>query len=142
MRLPRRRDVSYNTVISAFFLPRPLVLTSKQLIAASIALVAAATLLAVLNLQKTRGLRTAAATTETARQTAQQQLASREKVLKDREAAVAAMSAKDGDTQKKMAATEAELANVMAEKSDLLGKIRANEIEIGDLRKRIETSES
>jgi hypothetical protein len=141
MRLPRRADVSYDSTISAFSLPR-LVVTSKQLIIASVVLVAASALLAVLNLQKTRGLRTEVTNSETARQTAEQQRASREKLLKDREAAVAAASAKYGDTQSKVASTEAELAKVMAEKNDLLAKIRANETEVADLRKRIETGES
>jgi len=79
---------------------------------------------------------------EAARQTAEQQRASREKLLKDREAAVAAASAKYGDTQNKVAGIEAELTKVMAEKNDLLAKLRANETEIADLRKRIESGES
>ena len=75
-----------------------------------------------------------------ARQNADQQRASREKLLKDREAAVAAASAKYGDTQNKVATTEAELAKVTAEKNDLAAKLRANETEIAALRKRIESA--
>lgn len=127
--------------ISAFSLPR-LVVTSKQLIIASVVLVAASALLALLNLQKTRGLRTEVMASDAARQSAEQQRASREKLLKDREAAVASASAKHGDTQNKITNTEAELAKVMAEKNELLAKIRANETEIADLKKRIETGES
>jgi predicted nucleic acid-binding Zn-ribbon protein len=115
------------------------VITSKQLIVATVALLAASAVLAVLNLQKTRGLRTEVASSETARQNAEQQRASREKQLKEREAAVAAASAKFGETQSKVASTEAELAKVQAEKNDLETKLRANETEIADLHKRIET---
>lgn len=97
---------------------------------------------AVLNLQKTRGLRLEVAQSETARQTAERQRISREKQLKDREAAVAAASAKYGDTQNKAAAAEAELAKVQAEKNDLQAKLRTNENEIAELRKRIETGET
>ena len=117
-------------------------ITSKQLIIASVVLVAASAVLAILNLQKTQGLRTEVAVSETARQSAEQQRASREKLLKDREAAVAAASAKYGDTQNKAANSEAELNKVIAEKNELLAKLRANETEIADLRKRIETGET
>lgn len=81
-------------------------------------------------------------TSETARQTADRQRASREKQLKDREAAVAEASAKFGDTQNKVATTEAELAKTQAEKNDLQTKLRANENEIAELRKRIENPET
>jgi hypothetical protein len=116
------------------------VITSKQLILATVALLAASAALAVLNLQKTRGLRTEVASSETARQNAEQQRASREKLLKDREAAVAAATAKFGDTQTKVASTEAELAKVQAERNDLQAKVRANETEIVELRKRVEAA--
>ena len=117
-------------------------ITSKQLILASVVLVGASALLAVLNLQRSRSLRSEVTASEAARDNAERQRASREKLLKDREAAVAAASAKYGDTQNKVASTEAELAKVMAEKNDLLAKLRANETEIADLRKRIETGET
>ena len=125
--------------ISAFSVPR-FQITSRQLILASVALLGVSAVFAVLNLQKTRGLRTEVAQSETARQTAEQQRASREKLLKDREAAVTAANAKFGETQSKVASREAELARVQAEKNDLQGKLRTNETEIADLRKRIETA--
>jgi hypothetical protein len=122
------------------FPPSRFPITSRQLIFASIALLGVSAVFAVLNLQKTRGLRTGIVQSETARQTAEQQRASREKLLKDREAAVASANAKFGDTQNKAASTEAELARVQAEKNDLQGKLRVNETEIAELRKRIETA--
>ena len=127
--------------ISAFSLSR-FPITSRQLILASVGLLGVSAIFAVLNLQKTRGLRTEVVQSETARQTADQQRVSRERQLKDREAAVAAANAKFGDTQNKVATTEAELAKVQAEKSDLQGKLRANETEIAELRKRIENAET
>jgi hypothetical protein len=125
--------------ISAFP-PSRFAITARQLIFASVALLGVSAVFAVLNLQETRGLRTEIVQSETARQTAEQQRASREKLLKDREAAVAAANAKFGDTQNKVASTEAELARVQAEKNDLQGKLRVNETEIAELRKRIETA--
>jgi len=122
------------------FPPSRFPITSRQLIFASIALLGVSAVFAVLNLQKTRGLRTGIVQSETARQTAEQQRASREKLLKDREAAVASANPKFGDTQNKVASTEAELARVQAEKNDLQGKVRTNETEIAELRKRIETA--
>jgi len=118
------------------------VITSRQLILASLALLALAAIFAVLNLQKTRGLRTEVVQSETARQTADQQRISREKQLKEREAAVAAANAKFGNTQDKVASTEAELLKVQIEKNDLQAKLRANETEIVELRKRIATGET
>src|SRR5256714_6202985 len=127
--------------ISAFTLSR-FPITSRQLIFASIGLLSLSAVFAVLNLQKTRGLRTEVVQSETARQAADRQRLAREKQLKEREAAVAAANAKFGDTQNKVANTEAELAKVQAEKNDLQAKLRTNEAEIADLRKRIENAES
>ncbi len=96
---------------------------------------------AVLNLQKTRGLRTEVVESENARQTAERSRASREKQLKDREAAVAAATAKFGGVENKVAGVEAELAKVQTERNDLQAKLHANETEIADLKKRIEGAE-
>ena len=115
-------------------------ITSRQLIGSSLVLLALAAVFGVLNVHKTRGLRTAAVQSETARQTAEQLRVSHEKDLKGREAAVAAANAKFGDTQNKVASTEAELLKAQTEKNDLQAKLRANETEIADLRKRIESA--
>ena len=117
-------------------------ITSKHLIGASLLLLALSAVFGVLNLQKTRGLRTEIIQSESARQTAEQLRLSREKDLKGREAAVAAANAKFGDTQNKVASTEAELLKAQTEKNDLQAKLRANETEIAELRKRIETAET
>ena len=93
-------------------------------------------------MQKTRGLRTEIVQTESARQKSEQARASREKLLKEREAAVAAATAKFSDTQGKVSTVESELAKVQTERNDLQAKLRANETEIADLRKRIENPET
>jgi predicted phage tail protein len=125
--------------ISAFSLSGSPI-TSRQLILVSVAVLGASAIVAALNLQKMRGLRTEVVESETARQNAEQQRASREKLLKEREAAVDAANAKFGDTKNKVAGAEAELAKVAVEKNDLQEKLRANETEIAELRKRIETA--
>lgn len=125
----------------ALILPR-ITITSRQLILASVALLLLSAGFALLNLQKREGLRTQVATSEAARLSAERQRNAREKQLKERESAVAAASAKYGDTQNKAAAGETELAKVQAEKNDLQAKLRANETEIADLRKRIESGET
>ena len=94
----------------------------------------------MLNLQKTRGLRTEIVQTESARQKSEQARAAREKQLKEREAAVAAASAKFNDTQSKVSTVESELAKVQTERNDLQAKLHANETEIADLKKRIENT--
>ena len=117
-------------------------ITSRQLVGAAVLLLALSAVFAALNLQKTRGLRSEVIQSETARQNAEQLRLSREKELKGREAAVAEANAKFADTQNKVASTEAELLKAQTEKNDLQAKLKANENEIADLRKRIETAES
>jgi hypothetical protein len=118
------------------------VITSRQLIGSSLLLLGLSAVFGVLNLQKTRGLRTEIIQTESARQTAEQFRLSREKELKGREAAVAEANAKFANTQNKVASTEAELVKAQTEKHDLQAKLRANESEIAELRKRIESAEA
>ena len=117
-------------------------ITSRQLIGASVLLLALSAVFGVLNLQKTRGLRAEIIQTESARQSAEQLRLSREKELKGREAAVAEANAEFANTQNRVASTEAELLKAQTEKNDLQAKLRANETEIADLRKRIESAET
>jgi chromosome segregation ATPase len=92
--------------------------------------------------QKTRGLRSEVTQSESARQTADQLRLTREKELKGREAAVAEATAKFANTQNKVASTEAELLKAQTEKNDLQAKLKTNENEIAELRKRIESAEA
>ncbi|HZE13400.1 MAG TPA: hypothetical protein VE086_06580 [Chthoniobacterales bacterium] len=126
--------------ISAF--PQRFPITSRQLILGSVALLSLSAVFAFLNLQKTRRLRAEVAQSEASRASTEQQSASRDKQLRDREAAVAAANAKFGDSQTRIASREAELAKVQAEKNDLEQKLRANENEIAGLRKRIDAAET
>jgi hypothetical protein len=116
------------------------VITSRTLIGASVVLLALSAVFGILNTQRTRKLRAEVTESEISRQNADQLRAKREKDLKGREAAVAGANAKFGDTQTKVANTEAELLKMQTEKNDLQAKLRANEAEIADLRKRIENA--
>ena len=141
MRLPLTLALYTIRIINPLSLSR-FPVTSKQLMFVAVALLGLSAVFAVLNLQKTGGLRSQVVQSQTARQLADQLRISREKQLKDREAAVAAASAKFGDTQNKVATAEAELAKVQAEKNELQGKLRTNENEIAELRKRIANGET
>jgi len=142
MALPGRRPISYDPANRSTSSFPPLVITSRRLIGASVLLLALSAVFGVLNLQKTRGLRTEIIQSETARQTAEQVRLSREKELKGREAAVAAANVRFGDAQNKVASSEAELLKAQTEKNELQAKVRANEVEIAELRKRIEYAEA
>jgi hypothetical protein len=141
MGLQRRDPFHTMKSISASSFPT-FAITSRQLIGASVMLLALSAVFAILNLQKTRGLRTEIAQSEMARQTVEQLGASRERELTGREAAVAAAQAKFGETQNKVARTEADLLTAQKEKNDLQAKLQANESEIAELRKRIEDAKS
>jgi hypothetical protein len=142
MRLQIPASTAYNWAMRAVALPSPfLVITSKTLIISSAVLLAFAAVFGILNVQKTRGLRTEVSESEAARKTADQVRISREKQLKAREEAVAAATAKFSDTKAKGAGAEAELLKAQAERNDLQAKVRANETEIADLRRRIEEAE-
>src|ERR1700674_80523 len=126
----------------AVALPSPFfVITSKTLIISSAVLLTLSALFGILNLQKTRGLRTEVSQSEVTLKTTEQARISREKGLKAREEAVAAATAKFGDTNAKAASTEAELLKAQTEKNDLQAKVRANETEIAELRRGIEETE-
>ncbi len=123
------------------FFPSFSVRTPKTLIGASVLLLALSAVLGILNNQKTRGLRSEASHSETARRAAEQLGAKREKDLKAREAAVTAANAQFGDTRTKVASTQSELIKAQTERNDLQAKLRGNETEIDDLRKRVAETE-
>jgi hypothetical protein len=129
------------TVRAVGFFPSFSVNTPRTLIGASIFLLALSAMFGILNNQKTRGLRAEAIESESARQAAAQLSAKRDRDLKAREAAVSAASAQFGDTRTKAAGTESELLKAQTERNDLQAKVRANEAEIADLRKRIAEAE-
>lgn len=112
-------------------------LTSRNLIISAGALLALSAAFSVLNLQKTRNLRSDITRTKTAREAAEKLRITQEKELEGREAALAAARGEFGDTRNKMAGTEAALLKTQTERSDLQAKLRQSEIEIAELRKRI-----
>jgi len=115
--------------------------TSNRIIGTSVVLLGLSAVFAVLNLQKTHGLRTEISQGENELQRAERSKASLEKQLKEREATVAAATAKFSGVENKVAGVEAELAKVQTERNDLQTKLHANETEIADLRNRIEGGE-
>lgn len=133
--------VSYELVPPRFFAPRA-VITSRNLILGAVLLLTLSAIFAVLNLKRTRELRSDAVQANAARQTAEQLRITREKDIAGREAAVAAARAKLDDTQNSVASTEAELIKAQTEKSDLQAKLRQNESETTELRKRVEESKT
>lgn len=112
--------------------------TSKILIGSSVLLLALSAVFGVLNTYRTRGLAVRAAQSETARQDSEQLRANREKEIKSREAAVAAANAKFGETQIKATTAESALVKSRSEKEDLQAKLKANDAEIAELRRRLE----
>jgi hypothetical protein len=118
------------------------VITSRQLIGCSVALLALSGVFGLLNLQKTRGLRNEARQSASDRQIAERLRLLREEEFKGREAAVAEANGKFANTQGKLASAEAELLRAQTEKNDREAKLRANEIEIAELRERIESANS
>jgi hypothetical protein len=113
----------------------------KTLIGASVFLLVLSAVLGVLNIQKTRGLRTQVTQAEVAQNVAEQRRITREKDLKGREAAVASANARFVEMRTKVDSTEAELIKAQKEKNDLQAKLRENETEIAQLLKRIEQAE-
>jgi hypothetical protein len=86
-------------------------------------------------------LRAQVTQTEVSRNAAEQHRTTRENELEGREAAVAAANARFDETRTKIASTEADLIKAQIEKNDLQAKLRENETEIAQLRKRIEEAE-
>ena len=110
----------------------------RTLVGVSVFLLALSAALGLLNTQRTRGLRAQVTQSEVARKAADQLRITRENELSGREAAVAAANAAFGETQTKVASAEAELLKAQNEKNDLQARVRENETEIAQLRKRID----
>src|SRR5205085_5008182 len=133
-------SVSYELGPPQFFAPPVAVITSRNLILAAVLLLTLSVIFGVLNLKRTRELRSDATRSEAASQAAENLGLLREKDVAGREIAMASARAKLDDTQKRAANTEAELLQAQTEKSDLQAKLRQNESEIAELRTRVEES--
>ena len=115
-------------------------ITPRNLILATVLLLTLSVIFGVLNLKRTRELRSDTERAELGRAAAERRGIAREKEAAEREAAVAAARAKLDDAQKKVARTEAELLHAQTEKGDLQARLRQNENEIAELRTRSEES--
>jgi hypothetical protein len=112
--------------------------TSKALIGASVSLLVLAAIFGALNSSKTRTLRYEALRNDNARQEAERRIASREKQFKAREAALTAANPKQAaKEQTTVANAEADVIKSQSQKEELQAKLRANEAEIAELKKRI-----
>jgi hypothetical protein len=112
--------------------------TPKTLITASVAMLAVAAILGVLNTNKVKHLQSSVSDANAARDSAEMRRAEREKDIKARETAIAAERAKMAETESKVASAEAELVKLEQEKADLQTKLQANETEIATLQKQLE----
>lgn len=112
--------------------------TRRNLIGLSAGLLMLAVVFGVLNSHKLKSLRTSAIDAVVARDTAELRRATQEKELKEREASVAAASARFSETENKAAKAEAELVKIQAEKTDLQEKLQINEAQIAALQRRID----
>ena len=115
-------------------------ITSRNLILAAVLLLALSVIFGVLNLKRSRNLRSDLVRAEAGREAVERRRISHEKELTGREAAIAAAKARLDENQNKVARTEAELLIAQTEKSDLQAKLRQNEHEITELRRRVEES--
>jgi cell shape-determining protein MreC len=122
-------------------LPPPSVITPRTLIGLSVLLLMLSAVLGLLNTGTTRDLRVQVSQADSMREAADRLLNTREKELKERQAAVAATNAQFDESQTRIAVGEAELTKAQKEKEDLQGRVRENETEIAQLRKRIDEAE-
>ncbi|MEP6936522.1 MAG: hypothetical protein ABI871_00465 [Chthoniobacterales bacterium] len=111
---------------------------SKKLVGLSLVFLVLATVLGVLNANKARRLRDAAATSEAARQEAVRQRVAREKEINATK--VASVNTTSNAPDLKVANAEAEIIKSQTEKAELQAKVRANEARIAELQKRVEQS--
>lgn len=113
---------------------------SRILLAVSFLFLSLSAVFGVLNAGKARALRAEAAQTRAARLEAERRSALREKEIKAREAAVAEATRKLTEDQGRVASAEQEIVRAQTEKEELQAKLRANEAEVAELRRRVEES--
>ena len=116
----------------------PVTLSPKNVIGLSIAFLFLSVVFGVLNTQKVKSLRQNVTTADSARDQAEQRRLTEEKKIKEREATVAAATAKIVDAEGKAAKAEQELVQLQTEKNDLQAKLQTNQAEVAALQKRIE----
>ncbi|HEY4281959.1 MAG TPA: hypothetical protein VGM62_02770 [Chthoniobacterales bacterium] len=116
----------------------PVSLTPKTLVSTSILLLALAGIFGFLNSHKTKSLRESALTMATARDDSERRRAAEQKQLKEREAAVAAATAKITENENRVAKAEADLVQLQTEKNDLQGKLQAAQSEVSVAQTKVE----
>lgn len=111
---------------------------SRILIGVALLLLSLSAVLGVLNATKTQSLRTEVVRTEADRAKIAQDLAAKEKELKEKAAAIAEAKARAGENESRVGAAEADLIRTQTERAELTAKLQANEREISELRERLE----
>jgi predicted RNase H-like nuclease (RuvC/YqgF family) len=110
----------------------------KTLLALAFSMLLASGLLGVLNGSKVKILRNDVNSVLAQKQAAERQRAAADKEMRRREAKMAEQLAKMAEHDSRIAGAETELVKTETEKSDLQSKLQANEIQIGELQKRID----
>lgn len=114
---------------------------AKILISLSILFLTLSAVFGVLNINKARALREAASHGDaTAQAEAEQVRLTREKILQQREAALATAAKKQAQAESKLGSAEADLVKFQSEKAALQTQLKGNEAEIAELRKRADGS--
>jgi hypothetical protein len=113
---------------------------SKVLIGASVFFLSLTAVFGVLNANKTRALRAEVMQSEAVREDALRRAAQQQKQTKARDGASVSVQPQTGSDQTK--AAEAELIKMQTDKQQLQAKLRDNEAELAELRKRVEASSS
>ncbi|MFL6515313.1 MAG: hypothetical protein ACJ8M1_09855 [Chthoniobacterales bacterium] len=113
-------------------------MTPKTLIAISVLLLAVAGVFGFLNTQKARALRTELINVTSARDDMERRRGAEQKQLKEREAAVAAASAKTTENDNRVAKAEADLVQLQTERADLQSKLQAAQSEVATLQSQVQ----
>jgi predicted nuclease with TOPRIM domain len=113
-------------------------MTPKTLIAISVLLLAIAGVFGFLNTQKARALRTELVNVTSARDDMERRRSAEQKQLKEREAAVAAASAKTTENDNRVAKAEADLVQLQSERADLQSKLQAAQSEVSTLQSQVQ----
>jgi hypothetical protein len=116
----------------------PVNMTPKTLIAISVLLLAIAGVFGFLNTQKSRALRNELVNVTTARDDTERRRGAEQKQLKEREAAVAAASAKMTENDNRVAKAEADLVQLQTERADLQTKLQATQTEVSTLQTQVQ----
>ncbi len=111
---------------------------ARILLSLSVLFLTLSAVFGVLNTHKARALRESADSLNPEQAETEQVRLAREKMLQNREAALAAVAAKKAETDGRLQSVETDLTQIQAEKTALEAKLQTSEAEIAELRKRVD----